>query len=56
MNEVPITLEQYTKMIQLRVREEMLAIARANLVLSNDASEIYKDLQTYDRFESRLNF
>lgn len=38
------------------VRAEMLSVARANLVLSNDAKELYKDLQAYDRHELGLNF
>ena len=46
----------YTKYIQKQVRTDMLAIARANCVLSNDARELYQDLQAYDRFESGLTF
>lgn len=38
------------------VRNEMLAIARANTILSNDANELYQDLQAYDRFERGFNY
>lgn len=48
--------ELFAKNIALIVRTEMLAIAKANTVLSNDANELYQDLQAYDRFERGLNF
>lgn len=47
---------KFAQLLQLRVRQEMLAIAKANLILSNDAKELYEDLKAYDRFESGLNF
>jgi hypothetical protein len=54
---VPVTDQhEFAHLVATLVRQEMLAITRANLVLSNDAKELYKDLQAYDRFESGLNF
>jgi hypothetical protein len=48
--------EEFAKLIATLVRQEMLAIAQANLAFSNNATELYKDLQAYDRFEQGLNF
>ena len=52
--EVDLTI--YAKMIQFAILDEVLALAKANLVNFNDAKELYKDLQAYDRFERGLNF
>lgn len=48
--------DMFAKLIQFRVLDEVLAIARANTVLSDSALELYKDLQAYDRFERGFNF
>lgn len=50
------SLVDYAKLVATLVRLEMLAVAQANTVFSNDAMELYKDLQAYDRFESGLNY
>ena len=47
---------EFAQLIAQLVRNEMLAITRANAIFSNDADELYKDLQAYDRFERGLNY
>ena len=51
-----IDLPTFAKMIQFQILDEVLAIARANCILSDSAKELYKDLQAYDRFERGFNF
>ena len=51
-----IDMQEFAHLIATLVREEMLSVAKANTVVSNDAYELYKDLQAYDRFERGLNF
>ena len=54
---VPITDQhEFANLIATLVRTEMLSIAKANKIIGSDATELYKDLQAYDRFESGLNF
>jgi hypothetical protein len=50
------TPEEFAIKIARHVRKEMLALAHANTVVSNDATELYQDLQAYDRYESGLNY
>lgn len=51
-----INTQKFAQLIATLVRTEMLALAKANMILSNDAKELYQDLQAYDRFESGLNY
>jgi tRNA(Ile2) C34 agmatinyltransferase TiaS len=51
-----INQELFAKLIQYKVLDEVLAIARANTIVSDSALELYKDLQAYDRFERGFNF
>ena len=51
-----LDIQMFAKLIQYQVLEEVLKIAYANTILSNDAQELYKDLQAYDRHERGFNF
>ena len=48
--------DMFAKLIQYAVLDEVLAIARANCIVSDSALELYKDLQAYDRHERGFNF
>ena len=51
-----LDIDRFARQIQQLVMIEVLALARANMVLSDSANELYQDLQAYDRFERGLNF
>lgn len=51
-----INIPKFAAQIATLVRTEMLLLAHANTIVSNDANELYKDLQAYDRFERGLNY
>ena len=48
--------DMFAKLIQYKVLDEVLAICRANCILSDSAKELFNDLQAYDRFERGFNF
>lgn len=51
-----LDIPKFAKIIQFKVLDEVLAICKANVTFSNDASELFKDLQAYDRYERGFNF
>jgi hypothetical protein len=51
-----VNYREFAHSVAALVRKEMLDLCRANMVLSNSATELYKDLQAYDRFEQNFNF
>jgi hypothetical protein len=54
--EQELDIQMFAKLIQYKVLDEVLAIARANTIVSDSALELYKDLQAYDRYERGFNF
>ena len=56
INRSDINYTEFALSIAQLVRNEMLALTRANAIFSDDANELYKDLQAYDRFERGLNY
>lgn len=41
----------YAKAIKAKVRNDIILICRANLLLSDSAKELYNDIRAYDLYE-----